>query len=183
MGIQPLPREIISLSDFETERFSVETSAADLPAPAGVDCPLAGAFLDLLFRQPLITTHVSKQNTKTKKDIFLIKLLNVMISPVYPHTFAESHGCKAVDKCSYSLAQARNRQSHTCKGVEVYFYSFFSSFIKKPRPLSRPMPKSLNRSSPLSCSKLSPAATIPQPAEYLSYTLSISHTTGISCPE
>jgi hypothetical protein len=86
MGLQPLLREIISLSDFETERFFVETSAADLPAPAGVDCPLAGAFLGLLFRQPLITTHVSKQNTKTKKDIFLIKPLNITIfSGLPPH--------------------------------------------------------------------------------------------------
>jgi hypothetical protein len=53
------------------------------------------------------------------------------ISQLYPHTFAESHGCKAVDGCDYSLVQARNRQNHTCKGVEVYrFTEFFRQAIK-----------------------------------------------------
>jgi len=82
----------------------------------------------------------------------------------YPHTFAESHGCKpshqyigvqgkAVDECSYSLAQARNRQSHTCKpphqyigvrgkGVEVYwpaavggyYFVYFTGFAERRHP-------------------------------------------------
>lgn len=42
----------------------------------------------------------------------------------YPHTFTESHGCKTVDECDYSLAKARNKQNHTCKGVEVKVWGF-----------------------------------------------------------